>query len=270
MVPAKLVSAKECVERFYTDTGTQDFINSDDVKLWIVEVYDMIGYPLQYLRKVIGHKQDPAYEFDNWRVPLPCDFVAFIPGGIAVNGNPVRWATSSFHHLLGGDCCDIDTINNTKMDIFTDNFGNEFSPQSTAVPSDPRMLQDVTFDVVDGYIIFNIKSGKACLAYYSYPVDNEGFLMVPDEAKYKRAITDYVIWKNDYILWRQGALPTDVYKESRDNKNWSIASAASALKMPDDAQLDSMKDTLIRLIPKFNSRTHFYKNMGVQESRRFR
>jgi len=40
--------------------------------------------------------------------------------------------------------------------------------------------------------------------------------------------------------------------------------------MPDDYQLDSMKDTLVRLIPKFNGKNHFYKDLGVQEQRRLR
>lgn len=266
----KLVSSKECVERFYTDTGIQEFVNPDDIKVWAVEVFDLIGYPLQYIPKVIGHKQDPAYEFDNFRVPLPCDFVAFVPGGLAVNGNPVRWATSAFHHLLSGDCCDIDTLNQTHIDVFIDNFGSEFSPQATANTAEPTVFQDVTFTVVDGYIVFNIKKGKVCMAYYAYPVDNEGYIMIPDIAQYKRAVTDYLIWKNDYIMWRQGSIPPNVYVESRDNKNWSIAAAASKLKVPSDAQTESMKNSLIRLIPRFNSRTHFYNNLGLQESRRFR
>lgn len=270
MIPTKLVSSKECVERFYSDTGTQNTLNPDDVKLWLVEIFDLIKYPLQYIPKVIGYKQNPVYNFTNYKVPLPCDFVSFIPGGIAVNGNPVRFRSSSFHNLMDGDCCDLKNFGSTDIDIFKDNFGNEFSPQASLDPNTPAVFQDITFDVYDEHIQFNIKEGKVCLAYYAYPIDNEGYLMIPDSAKFKRALVDYLIWKHDYIQWRQGALPKDVYLESKDNKNWSIASAASELKIPDDYQMDSMKDTLIRLIPKFNAKNHFYKDLGVQEQRRFK
>jgi len=270
MIVTKLVSAKEAVEKFYTDTRSQNFLTEDEVKLWTAEIFDLIKFPLQYIPKVIGHKQDPAYDFKDYKVPLPCDFVAFIPGGISVNGNPVRWRSNSFHYLMDGDCCDTQNLNSTVLDIFTDQFGNEFSPQTTLNPNTPAILQDVTFDVYGEEIQFNLKEGLACIAYYAYPLDNEGYVMIPDTAKFKRAVTDYLTWKHDYIQWRQGALPDAVYKESKENKLWSIASAASEIKIPDDWQMDSIKDSLVRLIPRFNSRTHFYKDLGVQEQRRNR
>ena len=37
---------------------------------------------------------------------------------------------------------------------------------------------NVTFDVYGEDIQFNIKEGKACLAYYAYPIDNEGYVKV--------------------------------------------------------------------------------------------
>jgi hypothetical protein len=270
MSVTKLISSREAVEKFYIDTRSQNFITDDEAKLWTAEIFDFIKYPLQYIPKVTGHKQDPAYEFTDYKVPLPCDFRAFIPGGIAVNGNPVRWRSNSFHYLMDGDCCDMENLNGQIMDLFQDQFGNEFSPQSTVDPNTPAILQDITFDVYNECIQFNIKEGKVCLAYYAYPLDNEGFVMIPDEAKFKRAVTDYLTWKHDYIQWRQGALPDAVYRESVNNKNWAIASAASELKIPDDFQMDSIKDSIVRLIPRFNGRTHFYKTLGVQEQRRFR
>ncbi len=270
MIPTKLVSSKECVERFYTDTGSQNFVNPDDVKLWIVEVFDLIKYPLQYVPKVTGHKQDASYDFTDYKVPLPCDLVSIMPGGISVNGNPVRFRSSSFHELMDGDCCDIKNYGSGDIDVFTDNFGNTFSPQASINPNAPAVFQDITFDVHNEEIHFNIKEGKVCLAYIAYPVDNEGYLLIPDSAKYKRAVTDYLIWKSDYIQWRQRELSGEVYLESKENKNWSIASASNEIKMPDDYQLDSMKDTLVRLIPKFNGKNHFYKDLGVQEQRRLR
>lgn len=272
MIPTKLVSSKECVERFYTDTGSQNFINSDDVKVWIVEVFGLIQYPLQYITKVVGYKQDSTYDFTNYEVPLPCDFVSFIPGGIAVNGNSVRYVSGSFGTLTQDsnqeDCCGLSAYSNTHPDIFTDNFGNQFSPQFSLAPNSVKKYQDITFSIKGDNILFNIKEGKVCLAYTAFPIDNEGYLMIPDTAKYKRAVTDYLIWKHDYIQWRSGQLPGEVYKESKDNKTYSIASAAGEIKMPSDYQLDSMKNTLIRLIPKFSSKNNFYKDFGIQEQRR--
>ncbi len=193
-----------------------------------------------------------------------------MPGGIAVNGNPVRWRQNSFHYLADGECCNLEDINNTALDIFIDQFGNEFSPQASVSPNLAPLFQDVTFDITNNELVFNIKEGKVCMAYWSYPIDREGYMLIPDTAKFKRAVSDYLMWKTDYILWRQGTINNAVYQESKEMKQWSIAAAASELKLPDVEQLESMKHSVVRLLPKWNSYNHFFKDLGVQESRRMR
>lgn len=270
MIVYKLTSSKECVEQFYSNTGLQTELTDDDIRLWTAEIVELIGYPLQYIPKVIGHKQDSRYEFDNYSVPLPCDFHKLIPGGISVNGNQVRFSQASFHYLMAGDCCDLDTINNSTMDVFIDQFGNEFSPQASTSGTVHPAYQDVTFQIHDGRIVFNVKQGRVCLAYWSQPFDNEGYVMIPDTAKYKRAVTDYLIWKNDYILWRQGSLSDKVYAESRENKDWSISSASMEMKVPDVEQMEVIKNGVTRLLPMVNEYNKFFKSFGTNETRRFR
>lgn len=266
MIIPKLTSSKEVVEKFYNSTGTSTEIIDDEVKLNIVELFDLIEYPLMYLPKIIGYKQDPRYDFTNYKVPLPCDFFKLYPSGISVDGNPVRWRSNSFHYLMDGDCCSIDNLNRTGLELFTDQFGNEFSPSEGSTTAD-NSFRDVTFDINNDEITFNIKSGKVCMAYWAYPVDNQGFLMIPDDSKFKRACTDYLIWKNDYILWRQQLISDKVYQESRNNKDWAISSVSSHFKLPDIEQLEGMKSSLIRLIPRINSYAHQFRDLGILESR---
>lgn len=272
MIIPKLVSSQAAVEKFYSYTGTSNELQDDDIRLWVSEVFDLMPYYLQYIPKVIGHKQDPDYDFTNFTVPLPCDFYKLMPGGLAVDGNPVRWRQNAFHYLMSGDCCNVDNLNNTAISTFVDQFGNEFSPNisTDSLASISNLYRDVTFDITDGKIVFNTQSGKVCMAYWSYPVDNQGYLLIPDSAKYQRAVADYLIWRNDYILWRQQSISDKVYEESKRNKDWSIASAMSEMKIPDVEQIESMKNSIIRLLPRFNSYNHFFKDLGVQESRRMR
>lgn len=269
MIVSKYCSTKEIYEKVMSRTGQQYELNEDDSRLNIAEIVDLLGCPIQYVQKVIGFKQDDKYDFKNYTVPLPCDFYKLVPGGLAVDGNPVRWRANAFHYIKDGDCCDLENLNNQNIDIFIDNWGNEFSPQANSVIDLPIVYQDVTFDINDNEITFNIKKGKVCMAYYSYPLDNEGFLLIPDTAKYKRAVTNYLIWMNDYILWRTGSLPDKVYRESKEEAGWAIAAAASELKRPDVEQLESMKNVVTRLLPHFNSYNHFFKD-NQQESRKLR
>ncbi len=270
MIIPKFTSSKEIIENVFRTTGQQTDITPDDVMYWMNECLDLIGYPLQYVPKVIGSKQDPDYDFDNYSVPLPCDFYKLIPGGISVNGNPVRWSNNSFHHLLDGDCCDLNFLNSSATDMFIDNWGNEFSPQAGVSPAQPDKYIDVTFQIVDGNITFNVKEGKVCMAYYSLPVDNEGFLLIPDDTKYKRAVTNYLVWKLDHILWRQNIISDKVYQESKYEANWSMASVAAHAKLPDVEQTQSILNSIVRLLPHRNEYQHFFKGLGYPEQRPFR
>ena len=268
MIVTSLVSSKIVAEHFYASTGIQNEITEDDLKLWIGEVYDLIGTKGQFIKKIIGSKQDTRYEFDNYTVPLPCDFASLIPGGVIVNGQSVHWDQNSFHYLKDGDCCDLGFLNSHIIEEFTDQFGNQFSPQVGTVDGG-NDLRDVTFQIQQEAFTFNIKKGKACVAYWAYPFDNEGWIMIPNTAKYIRAVTDYVIWKYDYIQWRQQVIPRDVYMVSEENKRWGIASAANEIKMMDGDQMELMKNLITRLLPKFNEYNHRFSTSAM-ETRRFR
>lgn len=266
MIINKLCSSREVVEKFYSDTGIQTELINDDVQLWTLEFCDLISYPLQYLPKIIGYKQDPVYDMQNYSVPLPCNFYKLIPAGIALDGESVRWRQNAFHYLMDGECCNLEALNNSQ-DIFLDNFGNEFSPQVGNANS-WNQNRDITFDITDNKIVFNIKTGKVCLAYLEYPVDSEGYVRIPDDTKFKRGLTSYLIWKNDYILWRQQSISDKVYQESKQNKEWGIASVSAHFKLPSVEQLQSISDSVVRLLPlPATSYFQFFKNLGERESR---
>lgn len=256
MIVPKLISSKVCAEMFYSKTGIQTELLDDDLRLWASEAYLLIGSPMTFIPKVVGSNVRADYAFKDYSVQLPCDFHKLIPGGISVNGVPVKWRSNAFHHLKDGDCCNLDYLN-TPVEIFTDNFGNQFSPSAGRLLH--NQLEEYTFDIVDDRMTFNVKTGELCLAYWSLPIDNEGYVMIPDTAKFKRAITDYLIWCNDYILWRQDSLKDKVYQTSEANKEWSISSAISELKVPDVEQTESIKDLMIRLKPAVQEYNRFFR-----------
>lgn len=268
MILPKLISSKVVKEKFYSSTGIQNEISDDDFRLWIAECYLILGLPAMFKKKIIGHKQDPRYDYKHYKVPLPCDFYKLVPSGISLDGHSVRWSENSFHYLMDGDCCGLDELNSGGTEIFIDQFKTEFSPQALKPGHLDSIYEDVTFDIYDNEITFSKKEGKVCLAYWAYMLDDESYLMVPDDAKLLRALTDYVIWKNDYILWRQQTISDKMYQESRDNKNWSLSSAANNIKLPDIDQLEVLKNSVIRLLPLANSYTHFFRNLGTPEVRR--
>jgi hypothetical protein len=260
----KYTSIKPVIERVYADTGFQFEIPHDDLILWTVECMELVGNPLTYIPKVYGHENDPDWDFTGYRVPLPCDFHKL--NAIAVNGFPAYYRSNSFHYLLDGGCCGFDNLDPSIQDTFLTVAGT-FSPQAEPLSEPNPYNNAVTFDINDSYVTFNVESGKACMAYWAFPVDEDGFPIIPDDAKYRRAVQDYLIYKVDYRLWRQGFIDEKVFRQSENNWLWSIGSVSSHLKMPDVAQMETLKSTLTNLIPKFHSYSKFFKDLSINKNR---
>lgn len=264
----KYTSIKSIVERVYGDTGYQFEIPHEDLILWTVEAMDLIGFPLTYVPKVMGYKQNPNYEFDKFRIPLPCDFHKLQT--IVVNGYPAYFRSNSFHHMLDGKCCGFDGLSSDVEDLFYNAFDPSlvYSPQAQPITNIPTKANNLTtFDINDSWITFNIEKGKACMAYWAFPIDDEGFPLIPDDTKYKRAIYSYLIYKVDYRLWRQGFIDERVYRESENQWMWAVSSASAHLKTPNVEQMELLKNSLTRLIPRFHAYQNFFQDLATRKDR---
>lgn len=264
MLIEKYTSIKPVIERVYVDTDLQADIAFEDYIMWAVECMELIGYPLQYVPKVLGKEGEPLYEFDNFRIPLPCDFHKL--EAVAVNGLIAYHATDSFHYLLDGGCCGYDNVSSDIEDLFITNIA-QYSPQAEPIVSQFTDQPIITFDINDSFITFNKQEGEACIAYKAFPVDDNGFPLIPDNAKYKRAVTDYLRYKVDYRLWRGGYIPEAIYREAEKQWNWSIASATSALKMSSVHEWESIKQAFHRMIPLTKEYGRRFRNMLNKNTR---
>lgn len=255
---AKYTSTKEIINGFFRNTGYNEHANLGDMAYWVYESMELIGAPMQYIPKVVGHKNDAEYNLENprtdsyginttishYKVELPCDFHKLI--AVSVNGVMAVPASSVFHHLMDNDCCG-EVADSYPPELFYDNFGNVYSPQS--LPLNIHLATNPpSFTINDNYMTFNVKEGKVCLAYWAFPLDDEGFPLVPDDVKYKRAISSYLQYKMDYIMWRQDLLSDKVYMKSEQDWLWNVASAASHVKTPDMNQMEAMRRQFTKMI----------------------
>lgn len=244
MLLAKYTSSKEVINNFYRNTAYTEHVNLGDMSFWIYECMGLIDAPLQYIPKIIGHIKDSTYELTTYRVELPCDFHKLI--AVAVDGNIAIPSSGAFHHLMDGACCGFSS-DTSAPDLFYDNFGNVFSPQ--ALPLSSRLIEgDPTFTLNNNYITFDRKEGKVCMAYWALPLDEEGYPLIPDDIKYKRACSSYLQYKIDYIIWRQDMLTDKVFAKSEQDWLWNISSASSHIKMPDVNQMEAFRRQNTKMI----------------------
>lgn len=244
MLIAKYTSSKEVINNFFRNSAYNDLFNKADAAYWVYECMELIGFPLQYIPKVIGVGGEESYDLESYRVELPTDFHKLI--AVSIDGILAVPSQNMFHHLMDGSCCGF-TRDTVITENFYDNFGNVFSPQ--VLPLNNSSVTDAPqFTLNNNFITFNIKEGKVCMAYYAFPLDDEGFPLVPDDVKYKRATSSYIQMKMDYILWRQEIISDKVFANSEENWRWDVASVSSHLKMPDLNQAESLRRQLTKMI----------------------
>jgi len=273
---AKYTSTKEIINNFMRNTAYNEHVNLGDMAYWVYEAMELIGFPLQYIPKVIGHKNDSQYmlggtsavpvtnatqehpaephthltsyetstTIGHYKVELPCDFHKLM--AVSVDGVMAVPASSLFHHLIDSDCCG-DFTDSNPPELFYDNFGNVFSPQ--ALPLNIYLATNPpSFTINNNFMTFNVKEGKVCMAYWAFPLDDEGFPLIPDDIKYKRAVSSYLQYRMDYIMWRQDLLTDKVYVKSEQDWMWNVASASSHLKTPDLNQMEAMRRQFTKMI----------------------
>jgi hypothetical protein len=267
MINNKFISLKSVIDDVFRDTKHEGPIDYGDMAYWAFECLGLLNQPLQFIRKVTGYKGNPNLDIQNYRAELPCDFYHLEQ--IAVNGAPARYATGTFHHLLSGSCCGVST-DASGADVFIDNFGNVFSPQSSSYLGSTSSGQ-ITFDINNNYLTLSCKEGKVCIAYLAFPTDCDGYPEIPDEMSYKVAIKKYLMMKMSSIEWRKdpsNAGKRAIFEYDNNEWMWYAGKASSNAKMPSIDQMESLKNQLVRMIPNVNAHSKFFSDLGSPEQKR--
>ena len=290
----KYISLKAMMEQVYADNGYQFELPWMDCMLWAEEALNLIGHPRQYIRKVTGHKDNPDLDIKDYRAHLPCDFYSLEQ--VAVNGRPAEYSGDTFHHLLDGACCGIEGYTNLAAQVQEHNWGtivktteldgtaryeqrSEEEMDNLNIDYSGLMSFDmtgamdtvynpITFDLNNNHITLSVQEGKVCMAYLAIPTDEEGLPLIPEDTSYQLAIKKYLTMKIDYIAWRKGELRSDIFQHSEQEWQWYVGQAGNKAKMPNIDQLESIKNQVMRLLPKVNHHETFFRSLGSPEIRK--
>ncbi len=262
MLNSKYISVKAIIERLYSDNGYQYDLPFADLLEFVADALNLISHPDQYLKKVIGYKDYEPFDIKKYRAELPCDFHQLVQ--IAVDGFPATPSNHSFHHLMSGDCCNIDDLGTSAGDTFVDNFGNVFNTAlGTKYTQDP-----VTYTLNNNWLTLSNKKGKVCMSYLAFPTDDEGYPLIPDDVTYKEYIKWYLTYKLDWIEFRKGSLSREVLDRSEQKYLWYVGAASNAAKMPDMNKMENLKAQMLRILPKTDNYSGFFKALSYPEQRK--
>jgi|688.fasta_scaffold52678_6 hypothetical protein len=267
----KLVSSKEAVYRAIRDADlkAQDF-NLGTMLEWAGEALDLIGCPYSLVHKLA------CIDIVDNRGVLPCDLheirqmSTLLPNGIQMQ---MRVANGTFHPIFIKQGGEIGYVDN-QTPITTDSNGNpvfniynyDIALNRNTVAGSYPGFADITYTVNDNYIYTSFKDGaKVLISYWAFPVDDDGFPLIPDNEKFKSYVTWHLLMKTYYRQWIKGKVSDSVFRHSETERAFYAGAATTSGLMPTIDTMESWKGQYMHLIPRLNEHNTMFSTLGNQE-----
>ena len=279
----KFISIKAIIESAYRDSGAEEIPFETAIED-AAELVGLIGIPYTYIEKTTDGSIAPLIKVEDYRTFLPEDLVSLVSMRKAIldaNGN----ISNSYPMVESADVYQYSRM------------GTDF-PSNYITPGSPMPImelnQDGSLKVEDGIVVgetirpvsttaYNYKInnnvlytdfelGYIVMTYNAFPIDEEGFLMIPDDEKFRNALKYHLIMKHDYRRWR--AFPEKpglkaLLNDSEQKRDFYVGAARNKAHIPSIDKMESIKNMMLRSIPKINEHQTGFRTLNKQEQRKF-
>lgn len=294
----KLTSVKSIIAKVFSDLNLKEGDHKiTDMVEWAGEALEKIGAFPSLTTKVTGRDQVPIIEFSNYQAKLPCDLhkliqVAYAP---AEEGPfyPMRYGTGSFDYGVIANVDDPDSsltdtvvvasdVVNLAMDLYALSYEDALI-KINSEPGTRSLLEgllggtpgetsrsttfttDYSYVITAGYLKTNIAEGYLLMSYQAIPTDADGYPMVPENESFFEALYWYINMKMMYPEWREGRVRDAVYYDARRSWNYYRKQAYGEAMMPSADQLESLKNTWLRLVEEVDEHSTYYSTVGEKQ-----
>lgn len=252
----KFISTKEVIGKVFRDLKPKDTSWTMDAVEWIGEALDFIGYHGAFEKKV------DTLTVANHRAQFPCDLYQLIQ--VEYNGQAL---------VFGTDTAGYDTDRTTAATPATDGTvytsavfetnptdGNNEATFTNRTTSSNAYGTDY-YLVNAGYIVTSFEAGDIKLHYTAYPVDGDGFPMVPDNIYVKQALEWYIIRQ-----MMMGGYVHPVFNWQVADQKWGhyCVAAGNDLAFPSIDKMETMKNMFVRMMPNMNAHADFFQGQETQ------
>lgn len=249
---------KEIIAKVLADNDIQeDTTRLYDMYSWAFEALERIGAFPELETKVAGKGGEPLIEIANYQAQLPDNMHSLVQVAYAREWDgpfyPMRKTSGSFDQVR-----EFTTI-------------DEQDPQNPVYGTKDELKDvmsfecDLVYSLVPGYIKTNQKEGYLLMSYRTIPTDDEGYPYIPDDAGFQDALYWYITMKSLYPKWVTGQIRDSVYFNARTSWNFYSKQAYGNSIMPDADELETIKNTWLRLIPELGDHNGFYSTTGQEQ-----
>lgn len=251
----KFISIKYIVESLFRDLDLQQEPNWLDWVEWSAEALEAIGADIQYVIKSTDGCDLPALVVSCHKAELPLDFHSII--------DPVIFNGAV---LMSQDHAKIYASGNT-VDQTATVLNEEVAPERFPRLVTYNSVKPIEYYTIqDNCFITSIRDGEFNINYWSIPLDDDGFPMIPDEFFYREAIKAYIIYRHYYPKWIVGTINNAVFKEMKDRWAYFSVAAGNKAAMPDLSEMERIKRQWVRLYPNMNVFNNGFRDLGDQQN----
>lgn len=258
----KYVEISQIIDGVYRDYGFTEEIDWIDAVEWIGEILDLIGAPKQYLDMITDGNTDLghpcAIEIANYRGTLPSGMVYVVGAREASTKTPMQYSTHTFHKGLVKTEENLPTLSLNWFGNIA--FESPFVSQSNIMKDGADST--LTYTLSDCHIFTNFEEGSVELAYKSFPVDCNGYPMVPDNVKYIKAVKAYIAERVGMKLFLKDKMTENKFRYLCSERDWYVGAATVAGVMPSVDEMETWKSSFVRLIPNVNQHQTEFKYLG--------
>lgn len=230
MYSGKLVSVGEIIWRVLRNPIASD-LTYEQAAEFTIEFIRLVGVPLSFIDKVT----DPM-ELDSYKAHLPDDLidvkgVRYIENLKDNCATAMRYATDVYH------------VNNDDKDL----------------------VSELTYMLQNCVIIASREKGYVQIAYKAIATDEEGYPLVPDNESFKKGLEYFILHNFMEPLWTMGKIQDKVFEYYAQQRYYYTGQAESALKLQGVDQLESIMNSINRLIRPSSGHALGYKGLGNKE-----
>lgn len=122
-----------------------------------------------------------------------------------------------------------------------------------------------TYKIQGEVIHTSIEKGFIEIAYQAIAVDECGLPMIPDNAKFIRALENYVKLQKFTILFDEGKISPNVIQRADQEYCWAVGACDTELKLLTIDKVESIANIMKTLVGKDNEHYRGYAHSGDKE-----
>lgn len=255
------------MEKLHTNYGFEN-LYEDEVKEWIWDFLGHLGRP-EFLQdktldiKVSSHRgimPDDIYEGGNVGIRDKETGIPLIPSSdIYMEQNTSK--DNTLEGIVQGVSY---TADEPEIGDRVELEPSEYAVEFTSV-GEGRSSKKFTYRIDGPYIFCGLENTTLELSYRAFPVWDDNTPKIPNDSKVIRAAIVFVAWTlAQRLLFKQG-ISERLYERLEQEYSFVVGAARNRLIQPDMNEMEAIRRTHMRLIPKPNRFDQGFRNLTDEE-----